>query len=487
MARGVWTGSITFGLVSVGVKALTAVHDHDVHFHQIEKGTGSRIGNQKVSKATGEPVESDDIELGYEISKERYVCSTRRRSMSCARPRVLAVTDFVDLASIDHVYFERTYWLAQTDEGDDLSYALLAAAMEQSQQVGIGTVVMRNKQYLTAVRPLHGALAMSTLRFADEVVDIDDIDEIPQDAASPTKKEMALAMQIIDSLATTWDPQRYEDTFTDELVGLIEAKAKGDEIVAEPMTEPEDGKVLDLMEALRASVDEAPGRPRQQRSTTAKGRQRSGPRRRRLRRRAAASKKAPAASRARARRRDEEARSQERVGAASDRTTRYAPPMPLVPDRSLRLAAASVRDHRELARRRLPRQLFDYIDGGAYEESTLRANESDLAAIGLRQRVLRDVSDISVSTTVLGRELTMPVLLAPVGLAGMFARRAEVQAARAAERFGVPFCESTVSICRRRGRCGHHSLLVPAVRDARPVLRRGVDGPGDRCGVRRWC
>ncbi len=121
--------------------------------------------------------------------------------------------------------------------------------------------------------------------------------------------------------------------------------------------------------------------------------------------------------------------------------------MPLVPDRSLRLAAASVRDHRELARRRLPRQLFDYIDGGAYEESTLRANESDLAAIGLRQRVLRDVSDISVSTTVLGRELTMPVLLAPVGLAGMFARRAEVQAARAAERFGVPFCESTVSIC----------------------------------------
>lgn len=121
--------------------------------------------------------------------------------------------------------------------------------------------------------------------------------------------------------------------------------------------------------------------------------------------------------------------------------------MPLVPDRSLRLTAASVRDHRELARRRLPRQLFDYIDGGAYEESTLRANESDLAAIGLRQRVLRDVSDISVSTTVLGRDLTMPVLLAPVGLAGMFARRAEVQAARAAERFGVPFCESTVSIC----------------------------------------
>jgi len=117
------------------------------------------------------------------------------------------------------------------------------------------------------------------------------------------------------------------------------------------------------------------------------------------------------------------------------------------PDRDLGLAPASVRDHRERARRTLPRQLFDYLDGGAYEESTLRANEDDLRAIRLRQRVLRDVADIRLSTTVLGREWTIPVALAPVGLAGMFAQRAEVRAARAAERFGVPFCESTVSIC----------------------------------------
>lgn len=115
-------------------------------------------------------------------------------------------------------------------------------------------------------------------------------------------------------------------------------------------------------------------------------------------------------------------------------------------DRSLNLAPASVRDYRELARRRLPRQMFDYIDGGAYEESTLRANVDDLAAIKLRQRVLRDVSDLSLATTVLGEELSMPVVLAPVGLAGMFATRAEVQAAKAAEAAGVRFCESTVSI-----------------------------------------
>ncbi|MCZ7631585.1 MAG: L-lactate dehydrogenase [Microthrixaceae bacterium] len=116
-------------------------------------------------------------------------------------------------------------------------------------------------------------------------------------------------------------------------------------------------------------------------------------------------------------------------------------------DRPLDLAPASVRDHREQARKRLPRQLFDYIDGGAYEESTMRGNESALEALLLRQRVLRDVSAITLSTTVLGRNLRIPVVLAPVGLGGMFARRAEVQAARAAESFGVPFCESTVSIC----------------------------------------
>jgi len=117
------------------------------------------------------------------------------------------------------------------------------------------------------------------------------------------------------------------------------------------------------------------------------------------------------------------------------------------PDRPLGLAPGSVGDYRELARRRLPRQLFDYLDGGAFAESTLASNVDDLRSIHLRQRVLRDVSALTLSTTVLGQELSMPVVLGPVGLAGMFATRAEVQAARAAEAAGVVFCESTVSIC----------------------------------------
>src|SRR5450631_1582712 len=116
-------------------------------------------------------------------------------------------------------------------------------------------------------------------------------------------------------------------------------------------------------------------------------------------------------------------------------------------DRPLGVAAATVLDYRELARRRLPRQLFDYIDGGAYEESTLRANVDDLAAVHLRQRVLRDVSELRLATTLLGQSLAMPLVLGPVGLAGMYATRAEVQAAQAAEQMGIAFCESTVSIC----------------------------------------
>ena len=260
--RGVWTGSISFGLVSVGVKALTAVHDHDVHFHQLERGTGARVGNQRVSKESGEPVDADDIEMGYEVSKGRYV-TFERSEIDELRPestRHVEVTDFVDLADIDPVYYQRTYWLAPTDEGAEHAYRLLAAAMEETQQVGIGTVVMRNKQYLAAIRPIEGALAMSTMRFADEVLEITDIDEIPTGAAKASDKELALATQIIDGLSASWDPTRYRDTFTDELKELIEARDRGDEVVTESEEEPDDAQVLDLMAALQASVDEASSR-----------------------------------------------------------------------------------------------------------------------------------------------------------------------------------------------------------------------------------
>lgn len=257
MARPTWSGSVSFGLVNVGVKAFTAVRDHDVHFHQLEKGTGARIGYEKVSKETGEPVDSDDIELGYEVSKGRYVTMDRKevRDLQPESTRSIDVSDFVDLADIDPIYYDRTYWLAPASDADSRAYHLLLATMEEEQRVAIGTVVMRNKQYLTAIRPLDGALAMSTMRFADEVVSKADIDEMPSRRTKPDAKEMKLAKQILDALAGDWDPAQYHDTYTEELTKLIEAKDRGDEVVEDDDAAPKDAKVLDLMEALQASID----------------------------------------------------------------------------------------------------------------------------------------------------------------------------------------------------------------------------------------
>jgi DNA end-binding protein Ku len=260
MARAVWSGSITFGLVSVGVKAFTAVHDHDVHFHQIDAKTGARVGNQKVDKESGGPVDADDIQLGYEISKGRYVTFARDEidELRPASTRTVSVSDFVVLDEIDPVFYEHTYWLVPSDDASEHAYRLLAKAMEETNKVGIGCVVMRNKQYLAAIRPLDGALAMSTMRFADEVVGADDVEGLPSKRGKLSEKELGLATQIIDALSSDWDPDRYHDTFTEELRSMIEAKANGEEVHAEAEAEPT-GTVVDLMAALEQSVAAARG------------------------------------------------------------------------------------------------------------------------------------------------------------------------------------------------------------------------------------
>jgi len=257
MARPVWSGAISFGLVNVPVKSYTAVRDHDVHFHQIDKGTGARIRNRKVSAETGKEVDADDIEMGFEIEAGRYVTFDKGEldELRPASTRSIDVTDFVDLDDVDPIYYERTYWLAPDDnDAAKRAYQLLRAAMEERSKVAIGTVVMRNKQYLTAIRPLDGALAMSTMRFADEVVPRSDVDEVPDRRTKPDPKMLRMATELVDSLAADWKPDRYRDTYTDELRKRIEAKEAGEEITAEPEAEPE-GKVVDLMEALQASVE----------------------------------------------------------------------------------------------------------------------------------------------------------------------------------------------------------------------------------------
>ena len=258
MARSIWSGTVTFGLVNVPVKAYSASHDHEVHFNQLDKKTGARVRYQKVSEKTDKVLDSDDIELGYEVRKGEYVTFDRDEleAMQPESTRTLEVSDFVDLADIDPIYYERTYWLAPDGDAAARAYRLLLAVMEDEGRVAVGTVVMRNKQYLAAIRPLDGALAMSTMRFADEVVPKSEIDGIPR-RGKVDAKEVSLAKQIIDALATDWDPKRYKDTYTEELRAVIRRKAKGETVAAEKAPEEETGKVIDLMAALQRSVEEA--------------------------------------------------------------------------------------------------------------------------------------------------------------------------------------------------------------------------------------
>ncbi|MET0147168.1 MAG: Ku protein [Ilumatobacteraceae bacterium] len=258
MARPVWRGTISFGLVNVPVKAFTAVRDHDVHFHQLEKESGSRIRNKKVSEKSGREVDSDDIEMGFELKKGRYVTFDKDelRDLKPASTRAVEVTDFVEIDDIDPIFYERTYWLAPDGDQPRSSYQLLLAAMEAGGRVGIGSVVMRNKQYLTAIRPLDGALAMSTMRFADEVVPRAEIEDLPR-RAKPDAKALKMASQLLEAMATDWKPSRYHDTYTEELKARISARGAGKEIAEDPPAEPTGAKVVDLMAALEESVAKA--------------------------------------------------------------------------------------------------------------------------------------------------------------------------------------------------------------------------------------
>jgi DNA end-binding protein Ku len=258
MARSIWKGTLSFGLVSVPVRAFSAVRDHDVHFHQIDKGSGSRVRNQKVAEKTGDEVESSDIQMGFEVAQGRYVTFDKDEldELRPASTRAVEITDFVPLDEIDPIYYERTYWLAPDGDTSRQPYQLLRAAMEDRELAAIGTVVMRNKMYLSAIRPLDGALAMSTMRFADEVVPRADVEDVPDRRTKPDAKMLRMATQLVDSLTGDWKPERYHDTFTDELRRRIEAKEAGEEITEEatPEARPD---VVDLMSALEASVAES--------------------------------------------------------------------------------------------------------------------------------------------------------------------------------------------------------------------------------------
>ena len=261
MPRAIWSGSISFGLVNVPVKLYSAVHSQGLSFHQFEQGTDARVRNKRVSEKTGKEVDYDDIVKGYEVEKGHYVMVDPDELAEFAprATRTIDIEDFVALDEIDPIFYDNTYYLAPEDgEGGRKAYALLLKAMEEQGKVAIGRLVMRNKQYLAAIRPVDGALAVSTMRFHDEVMSPKDIDQIPTGRSTPraAPSEVKMAGRIIDSMSREWDPKRYEDTYRVQVLDFLKKKAAGEEIVVEEEPE-EQSNVVDLMAALEASLDAA--------------------------------------------------------------------------------------------------------------------------------------------------------------------------------------------------------------------------------------
>jgi DNA end-binding protein Ku len=255
MARSIWSGAISFGLVNVPVKLFSAVSRKTVRFNQLNQETGNRIQQKRVDPDTGEEVPYEQIVKGFELTKDRYVIITPDEldALDPERTRTIDIEDFVDLEDIDPVYYDHPYYLVP-DKGAAKAYGLLLNAMEASGKVAIARVVIRSKEALVAIRPAGDLLMMETMIFHDEVVPHDELDDLP-DAKDlkASQRELKMAQQLIDSLSSEFDPSRYRDEYRDKVLDLIERKAAGEDIAVQPEA-PAPAKVPDLMAALEASL-----------------------------------------------------------------------------------------------------------------------------------------------------------------------------------------------------------------------------------------
>jgi DNA end-binding protein Ku len=256
MPRAIWSGAISFGLVNVPVKLYSAVNRKTVRFHQLHEETGVRIQQRRVDPSTGEEIPYENVVKGYELSPDRYVVITPEEleALDPEKTRTIDITEFVDLADIDPIYFDHPYYLAP-GTGGGRAYELLRRAMEERGKVAIGRVVIRSKESLVAIRASGPALVMETMLFADEIVDPDSLDELPVEADGKAgKRELEMAQQLIDTLSTDFQPERHHDEYRERVLEMIERKAAGEEIAVQPPPE-EPARVPDLMAALEASLD----------------------------------------------------------------------------------------------------------------------------------------------------------------------------------------------------------------------------------------
>ncbi|MFG2991679.1 Ku protein [Streptomyces sp. NPDC048257] len=258
MARPVWAGNLTFGLVSLPVGLFPATDSHTIHFHQLQRGTADRIRNRRVNERTGDEVDLDDIVKGYDTGGEYVLVEPAELDeIAPGRSRSLEINGFVDLDEIEPIYFDKTYYLGPRGAEYTKVYALLEQALAGAGKAGIATFVMRQHEYLVAVKAEDGILTLHTLHWANEIRDPrKEIDNLPGGRAKATAKELRMAEQLIVSLSMTWDPEQFHDTFQEKVSALIRAK-KADETVEKAEPAPASTGAVDLLETLRASVERA--------------------------------------------------------------------------------------------------------------------------------------------------------------------------------------------------------------------------------------
>jgi len=263
MARAIWSGTISFGLLNVPVKLYSAVSRKNVSFRELRESDGSRVRHKRVAEADGKEVDYDKIVKGYEIAPEQYVIITKDEleELDPKKTRAIEIQDFVDLDEIDPIYFDHPYYLGP-DKGAEKAYALLVKAMNDQKKVAVARFVLRNKENLAAIRPMDGVLTMATMRFADEVVQPDELtDVMGEEVEKPRKAEVDMAKQLIDSLAGSFEPEKYKDEYREELLALIERKAKGETLAAPESEAPKPTRAPDLMAALEESLAAVKGEP----------------------------------------------------------------------------------------------------------------------------------------------------------------------------------------------------------------------------------
>jgi DNA end-binding protein Ku len=258
VARAIWSGSISFGLLNVPVKLYSAVSKQTVRFRELREDDGARIRHKRVAESDGKEVPYEKIVKGYEYAPDQYVVLTKDElsDLDPKKTRAVEIQDFVDLDDIDPIYFEQPYYLGP-DKGAERAYALLVHAMKEARKVAIARFVLRNKEHLAAIRPMGDLLTLTTMRFHDEVSSPKDLDgEVFEDEKpkKPDQREVEIAKQLIDSLTNDFKPERYRDEYREELLDLLEKKAAGKEVVTAPTEEPKPTKAPDLMAALEESL-----------------------------------------------------------------------------------------------------------------------------------------------------------------------------------------------------------------------------------------